>query len=142
MDSSVLVTATLSTGGGSGRLVSLWLSGSGLEVIVSRRLLEETAGVLSRPKFARQTAGFNIDQRVAAFAHYGKFWPDAPEPAPATRDPNDDYLVSLALEAGVDALVSLDRDLLDLGSVSSGGSEIPVLTPGALLAQLAEAGQV
>jgi putative PIN family toxin of toxin-antitoxin system len=32
-----------------------------------------------------------------------------------TRDPNDDFLVAVALVAGVDYLVSGDKDLLELG---------------------------
>ena len=35
--------------------------------------------------------------------------------APRTRDPADDYLVSLGRESAVDAIISLDLDLLDAG---------------------------
>lgn len=40
------------------------------------------------------------------------------------RDPDDDYLVALAREAGVEAVVSGDKDLLD-----HAGLEPPVLSP-------------
>jgi predicted nucleic acid-binding protein len=38
---------------------------------------------------------------------------DPKEVAALLRDPDDDYLVALAREAGVDAIVTGDRDLLD-----------------------------
>lgn len=34
-------------------------------------------------------------------------------PEPATRDPDDDYLIALARAARADLIVSVDRDLLD-----------------------------
>jgi predicted nucleic acid-binding protein len=39
---------------------------------------------------------------------------DDPDPPPAVlRDPADDYLPALALDANADAIVTGDRDLLD-----------------------------
>jgi predicted nucleic acid-binding protein len=45
-----------------------------------------------------------------------------------TRDPGDDYLVALARAANVDHLVSGDKDLTSLATVSP-----PVLSPAAFL---------
>lgn len=56
--------------------------------------------------------------------------PDPPEPPAVTRDPNDDYLVALAREAGAFALVSGDRHLVELDI------RPPVLTPRELLGLL------
>lgn len=61
---------------------------------------------------------------------------DDPEPAAGSvRDPKDDYIVALAREAAVDAIVTGDRDLLDAGI-----DEPPVVTPRQLLGMLAESG--
>ncbi len=38
--------------------------------------------------------------------------PDRPDPS-GLRDPDDEYLVALARDAGVETIVSLDRDLLE-----------------------------
>lgn len=39
----------------------------------------------------------------------------APLPEPMCRDPDDDHVIACALTARADAIVSGDRDLLDLG---------------------------
>jgi predicted nucleic acid-binding protein len=49
-----------------------------------------------------------------------------------TRDPNDDYLVALAVAAQADALISGDRDLTDLQT------PVPILTPRMFLVRLGE----
>jgi predicted nucleic acid-binding protein len=48
------------------------------------------------------------------------------------RDPDDDYLIELARTAHADALVSIDRDLLDASI-----DDIAIRTPTAFLRQLA-----
>jgi predicted nucleic acid-binding protein len=61
---------------------------------------------------------------------------DPPPPYPAVcRDPDDDYLVALAQAALVDAVVTGDRDLLELEDVG-----VAVITPRALVERLADAG--
>jgi len=60
--------------------------------------------------------------------------PLPPHPAPC-RDPDDDYLVALARAAVVDALLTGDRDLLELGDVG-----VAVITPRELVERLADAG--
>ena len=59
--------------------------------------------------------------------------PGLAEVSPSVRDPADDYLVALAREAHADALVSLDRDLLDAGL-----TDIAIERPAALLERLRE----
>jgi predicted nucleic acid-binding protein len=61
---------------------------------------------------------------------------DPPEPPRITRDPGDDYLVALAVDAGAEVLVSGDRDLIDLDV-----SGVKVLTPRTFLESL-ETGSV
>jgi len=59
--------------------------------------------------------------------------PDPLAVAKLTADPDDDYLVVLALEAGADAIVSGDRHLLTLPGPPA------VWTPRELLARLGAA---
>jgi predicted nucleic acid-binding protein len=59
--------------------------------------------------------------------------PSPPYPA-VCRDPGDDYFVAFARAARVDALVTGDRDLLEL--VDAG---VAVITPRELIERLADA---
>lgn len=59
------------------------------------------------------------------FADQTECTQEAPSPFPAVcRDVADDYLVALALHAGVEAIVTGDLDLLELGH-----PDVRVLTP-------------
>jgi predicted nucleic acid-binding protein len=58
---------------------------------------------------------------------------DPPSTAVHMRDPDDDYLVALALAARVDVLVSGGRHLTDLA-----GSSVLVQTPRDFLARVGE----
>ena len=59
--------------------------------------------------------------------------PRPPHPA-VCRDPGDGYLVALARTALVDALVTGDRDLLELEDIG-----VAVITPRELVERLADA---
>lgn len=144
LDTSVFIAAALSARGGSSRLIRLWLEEARLTVVLSPRLIAEVQAVLLRPKLDGRIQPDELSRLLAALARRGEVWPDKAAPPPLSRDPDDDYLLGLALEARVDALVSLDRDLLDLGylqgRLKNGTRRLPVLTPGALLALLRQAG--
>jgi predicted nucleic acid-binding protein len=58
---------------------------------------------------------------------------DPPDPVAVTRDPNEDYLVALAVAAQADALISGDRDLTELED-----PPVPVLTPRTFLDRVGE----
>jgi putative PIN family toxin of toxin-antitoxin system len=97
-----------------GRLSSSPLGGDERFVmVVSPRLLAELDGVLLRPKFAHRTSHQRGAAYVAAFAARSEHHPDPDDPGGHVRDADDDYLVALARAAKVDAIVSLDRDLLE-----------------------------
>jgi putative PIN family toxin of toxin-antitoxin system len=140
LDTSVFVAAALSAQGGSARLLTLWLEEARLGVIVSPQLMTEVQRVLSRPRFQAHLQPGELTRLLTALARRGEQWPDPATPVALSRDPADDYLPALALGAGAEALVSLDDDLLSLGRVGDAGRSLPVLTPGALLALLRQAG--
>jgi putative PIN family toxin of toxin-antitoxin system len=133
VDTSVLVSAFI----GHSDAAPSQLVGASRErrfaLIVSPQLLDELSEVLSRPKFARWSGSGRAEAYVAGFAARAELHSDAPALA-ATRDPSDDYLVALARAAGADAIVSVDRDLLeaDLG-------DVPVVDPGELIARIERA---
>lgn len=68
---------------------------------------------------------------VAEVARHADRLADPTAPPPASRDPNDDYLVALDKTGRVRALVSGDRDLTEMPD-----ADPPVLTPRQAVEQL------
>lgn len=84
------------------------------ELVVSPRLLDELSSVLRRPKFNGFLAQSQIEAFVEAVEEVAAVVADS-EPPERIRDPDDDYLVALAVASEANTLVSGDRDLLDAG---------------------------
>ena len=78
-------------------------------------LLNEVSDVLARTKISRLLPPDAAHRFVADVRGRARHEDDPSITARASRDPGDDYLVALAVEAGVDAIVTGDADLLDLG---------------------------
>jgi uncharacterized protein len=113
IDPSVLISAFVgSPDAGPGQLIAAW-GEERFVMVVSPRLLAELDGVLSRPKFAHRAGHQRGAAYVAAFAARSEHHPDPDDSGGHVRDASDDYLVALARAATVDAIISLDRDLLD-----------------------------
>jgi putative PIN family toxin of toxin-antitoxin system len=77
---------------------------------VSPHLLEELTEVLARPKLASRLDSTAVSDLLRLLPEATIVTPDGP-PAQVCRDPDDDYLVALALATG-SLLVSGDKDLL------------------------------
>ena len=109
LDANVLVSAALArdSGAPSVRAFDALLDGR-IEAVGCPTLLGEVAAVLGRERLRR--------------------YPDV------CRDSGDDYLVALARAALVDALVTGDRDLLELEDIG-----VAVITPRELVERLADA---
>lgn len=84
-----------------------------IEVLASPLLLAELEHVLRRPKFRRYVDERRVREYVERVQRHASVVDDPPDAPQATRDPKDDYLVALARQQGVDAIVSGDRDLLE-----------------------------
>ncbi len=130
IDPAVLVSALISP---LGNPAALWqaVRDDRLRLVVSPRLLAELAGVLRRPRFRRYATLEEVDAFVAEVARYGTPVADPDQPPRVCRDPNDDYLVALARAAHAQALVSGDRDLIEMAD-----PDPPVLTPAEAVADL------
>lgn len=125
VDANVLVSAAISVGP-SHRIVSAAFMAEGVTAIVCPALLAEVSSVLDRPRIqkrlpADRAAAF-LDDLVTLFEVVA----DPINVEPVTRDPKDDYLVALAVERGVDFIVSGDKDLLEWEEQSP-----PVMAPAA-----------
>lgn len=132
IDPSVLVSAFIgSPDAGPGRVVAAWRDNR-FAMIASPLLIGELGEVLRRPKFARWSGDRRDVAYVAAFSARCERQPDPPDVGSSVRDPKDEYLVALAVASGADALVSVDRDLLET-SVEN----LLILNPAAFLEHLA-----
>lgn len=128
-DLNVVVSGLIQPRGPSGRVLAL-VRDRGIELVACQRWPEEMESVLARRKFRRH---WSVDQaRLVrlSLTSVAEIRPDPPSTPERTRDPDDDYLVALALAAGCDAIVSGDRHLLEYGGPP------PVWTPRELLSRL------
>jgi predicted nucleic acid-binding protein len=89
---------------------------------------------MRRAKFRSKLTEEAIQDFIAGLVDVCEVVADPPSMAIHTLDPDDDYLVALALAAHVDVLVSGDRHLIDLAS-----SSVLVQTPRDFLARVSEA---
>lgn len=97
----------------------------------SEELLEELAETLSRPKLKKY--GLNAETIEALL---GMIIVKGEQVHPATvveicRDPDDNLLLSIAVDGQADYVVSGDKDMLDLVQIQ----EIPIITPAEFLAK-------
>ena len=86
-------------------------------LFVSRDTLDEVRNVLSRPEIRRKLS-LLTDERVAALIGRLESKATLIDPVPRRvvyeRDPKDEPVLNLAIEARADYLVTRDNDLLDL----------------------------
>lgn len=94
-------------------------------------MLEEIAGVLARPKLVGRLPETDWRAFLEALAAMVELI-EPQERVADCRDPGDDKFLEVALAAGATAIVSDDRDLLDLDPWRG----VRVVKPEALLADL------
>ena len=141
LDTSVYVAGILNPNGGSGEILRLWRDEAMFEVVASPNLFAELLETLHKPKLQGRFEPKDPEGAIQSFRQTAELWPDLPNPPGATRDVNDDFLVSLTLRSRAEALVSLDNDLLLLGGLKrADGVLIPVVRPGDLLGWLRDSG--
>ncbi|MDA8383501.1 MAG: putative toxin-antitoxin system toxin component, PIN family [Betaproteobacteria bacterium] len=137
VDTNVLVSAFL-WNGTPGRLIEL----AGEKVVrlyVSRVLLDELAATLNKKKLTRPVAatGLTVRQMVANYRRISTLVTARILTQQASRDADDDAVLACALAAKADAIVSGDRDLLDLKTFQN----IPIITATQVLSQFSPAGR-
>lgn len=134
-DTNVLVSATIVKDGSPGRIIQAWLREE-IELATSPVLLQECAEVLSRPQV--QKYQWMTQEEVGAFF---RDLATLTILASGTRlvrvirdDPDDDYVLSAALETSASYIVSGDHHLLDLSTYQG----IHIITPGEFLRLLGQ----
>lgn len=94
------------------------LSYPSIELVVTERLLQEVLIVAQRPKFAKYFNHQDVEQLHLWMEQNMVNVPLGEIPS-RCRDPKDDYLLELAVQAHAIYLVSGDSDLLDMGSIGN-----------------------
>ncbi|MGH7867779.1 MAG: putative toxin-antitoxin system toxin component, PIN family, partial [Candidatus Dormibacteraceae bacterium] len=127
IDPCVLIAAAISKRGAAAALLQAWQE-EAIEVVVSPHLLEELEWVLERQKFRPWLTPEQAKDFVAGIRQRAAIIADPPTRWGATLDRGDDYLATLAAEAGARYLVSVDHHLTDVPNLRP-----PAVRPGWLL---------
>jgi putative PIN family toxin of toxin-antitoxin system len=127
LDTNVLVSGLAYPGSVPGRIIAAWRQG-GLEVVLSRYILDELARVLPRLPRVRLSAA-----EIRDLSDSFMFLADIVEPeeteVPHLRDPADQAVLSTLLAGKARYLITGDKDLLALAE------RHPIITPAAFWAR-------
>ncbi|MBI2332562.1 MAG: putative toxin-antitoxin system toxin component, PIN family [Chloroflexi bacterium] len=130
IDTNVLISAIIKPQNRMG-LVIVHLRKGDYVLLYSEELLDELTEVLARPKLRKY--GMNPEM-VSAFIDIilakGESV-DLLTVLDVCRDPDDNLLLSLAVDGEADYVVSGDKDLLDLVQIE----DIPIIAPAEFLAK-------
>lgn len=126
LDTNVVVSATLVKEGAPNRILEAWKKGE-VELITSPVLLEELQEVLKRPRIQKHQwmAPEEVEElyqllKETTLQTSGQKLVEA-----VPEDPDDDFVISAALEGKADCIVSGDEHLLGLKNWEG----IPILSP-------------
>jgi uncharacterized protein len=131
VDVNVLISGVLSAKGSSAEILRASRDGQ-FELVVSELLLAELKRTLAYPKLRNRIP----PEKAATFANWvrahGPLAEDPAGPPPVgSRDPDDDYLLALAINRRA-YLVTGDKDLLVMSD------RLPILTPAQFATKLHE----
>jgi putative PIN family toxin of toxin-antitoxin system len=131
VDVNVLISGVLSAKGYSAEVLRASRDGR-FELVVSELLLAELKRTFAYPRLRKRIP----PEKAAAFLNWARdhasIAEDPASPPPVgSRDPDDDYLLALAIDRKA-YLVTGDQDLLVLSN------DFPILTPAQFAAKLRE----
>jgi uncharacterized protein len=131
VDPNVFVSARISPGGTPAHVLEAAEDGL-YELVASEHLLDEVGDVLARQKFRRYLPEDAVPEYLERLRSVVTLVGEAEDDAGYTGDPDDDYLVALALVSEANLIVSGDKHLLELE-----GESIPrVVRPAEFLSSL------
>lgn len=127
LDTNVLVSGLAYPGSVPGRIVSIWRQG-GLDVVLSRYILDEVARVL--PRLSRiDLSAREIRDLVDSLMFLADIVEPDAEVDASLRDPGDQQVLATLRVSRADYLITGDKDLLALAE------RYPILTPAAFWAR-------
>jgi len=110
LDSSVIVSAFLSSAGASAEVLRLWRKDKAFQVILSDPILSEVIRVLLEHKITDSI----IEDFVAAVHLVALVTDNLYIVRHVAQDPSDDVFLAAALEGRANYIVTLDRHLLNI----------------------------
>lgn len=110
VDTNVLISGLLGTGGPTGRIVDAGIGGQ-FEMVETPDLAMELIGVAARPKFSEHA--IDQDRLTAIVSLVEEFAKESNAVVTPSRDPADRIVVEAAIRGRARAIVTGDRDLLD-----------------------------
>lgn len=116
-DTTVILQAALHPEGPAGRVL-IGLDTGQIAVYVSPPLLEEYQSVLYRPGIRAKNPYFTdamAETMLQRLDTKANLVPSLRRFVEYARDPNDEFVINLAIHVKADYLVAQDKDLLDLG---------------------------
>ena len=123
VDTNVLVSGLAYPGSVSGRILGAWQRG-GLDLVLSKYILDEMARVLPRLKWIRLSAA-EIRDLADSFLFMAEIVEPSGNVEAALRDRADGPVLGTLLAARADYLITGDNDLLALAG------RYPIVTPAA-----------
>ena len=133
VDADCLIAGTLAEQGAAAQVLDLWEDGQ-FEIIACPELVAEVTRALLDPRISRRYSitPEEVDELPGRLREDALFRADPQEPPRVVpNEPNDDYLVALALRNDADALITRDRHF-DAVAVPV----LRILTPSAFLKEL------
>lgn len=120
------MASLLSRTGAPAKIILDWLNGA-FDLLTSPKLLEELNETLAYPRIRKRVKENEADNFITLLKLSGTPVEDSSEPPPInSRDPDDDYLLALAVKESA-LLVTYDKDLFDLNG------SLPIYSPAQFL---------
>lgn len=113
IDASVLLSAAVARPGTPISLLMDAVEDGKVELVACERLIGEVRRGLGGAYFRERLPAQDREAVLAGLERIAVMRADPESPPAVLRDPNDDYLPALAIDANADAIVTGDRDLLD-----------------------------
>jgi putative PIN family toxin of toxin-antitoxin system len=132
VDTNLLVSYLIAHRPPLAEIIDVHLAHGDFTLLTAPVLLEELDRVLQYPRLQRYYDAETRVRFVALVAALSEVVNLPSEIPRICRDPSDDWVIACAVAGGADVIVSGDRDLLDLKSVS----DIPILAARNFLARL------
>ena len=115
-DCNIFIQSLLNPNGVASKCVEIVQNGKA-KLFVSKETLEEVRDVILRPNVLSRLPDaneFQIETFIEHILNISTFVNSVPHSFDFERDPKDEIIINLAIEAGAEYLVSRDKDLLDL----------------------------